>query len=239
MMTKTLFALIASGGMMIASSAALAQAGEKAPAHSPASTTVQPTKQDGKMTAKKDDKKTGASATAKIGETAPTFTLTDTDGKTVSLADYKDKIVVLEWFNPECPHVVKHHAKTTTFNDLHKEFSDKGVVFLAINSGAPGKQGAGKELNAKYKKEWNKAYPILLDESGTVGKAYDAKTTPHMYIIGKDGKLAYKGGIDNQKAFDAKDYTNYVKQTLNQMIKGETITEPETKNYGCGVKYAS
>jgi len=227
MMTKTLFALIAAGGMFIAAPAALAQADAK----KPATTATQPEK--------KTDKTMTKAGAAKIGEAAPTFTLTDTDGKTVNLADFKDKIVVLEWFNPECPHVVKHHAKNTTFNDLHKEFSDKGVVFLAINSGAAGKQGAGKDLNAKYKKDWNKSYPILLDESGTVGKAYGAKTTPHMFIIGKDGKLAYMGGIDNQRAFDAKDYKNFVKQTLDQMTKGETVTEPETKAYGCGVKYAS
>jgi peroxiredoxin len=221
MLNRTLFAIVAAGGLLISSQAALAQAGDK-----PASTT-----------SKQAEKKTDKAAPAKVGEAAPSFELTDTDGKTVKLEDYKDKIVVLEWFNPECPHVVKHHAKNTTFNDLHKEFADKGVVFLAVNSGAAGMQGSGKDLNAKYKKDWNKAYPILLDESGSVGKAYGATTTPHMFIIGKDGKLAYKGGIDNNKAFDAKDYKNYVEQTLNQMIKGETVTEPETKNYGCGVKY--
>lgn len=238
MMTRNLFALIAAGGLLIAGSAASAQ-NHKPDGAKPAPTTTpdkQHEKKDDKQHDKKDEKKADK---AVIGETAPSFELTDTDGKTVKLSDYKDKIVVLQWFNPECPHVVKHYGKASTFNDLHKDFSAKGVVFLAINSGAPGKQGAGKDLNAKYKKDWSMPYPILLDEKGTVGKAYGATTTPHMFIIGKDGKLAYKGAIDNNKALDAKDYKNYVRQALDQIIKGETVTEPETRSYGCSVKYAN
>jgi peroxiredoxin len=233
MFTKTLFALVAAGGLIVASPA-FAQGATKQPATSP--TATPPAKQ----TEKKDDKpstdkkKTEA---AKIGEAAPSFELTDTDGKAVKLSDFKDKIVLIEWFNPECPVIVGHHKTQTTFTDLHKEFNGKGVVFLAINSSAAGMQGNGKDLNAKMKKDWNLPYPVLLDESGTVGKAYGAKTTPHVFIIGKDGKLAYQGAIDNQKKADDKEYKNYAKQALNQLVKGETVTEPETKAYGCGVKY--
>ncbi len=236
MKTKTLLALIASGGLLIAAPAALAQESGKKPAH-PETTATQPVKKDDKHTDKKDDKHAEKSTMAKVGETAPAFELKDTDGNTVKLADYKDKVVFIEWFNPECPVIIGHHKTQTTFVDLHKEFSSKGVVFLAINSSAAGMQGNGKDLNAKTKKEWSLPYPILLDESGTVGKSYGAKTTPHVFIIGKDGKLAYQGAVDNQKKPGEKDYKNYAKQALDQMLKGETVTEPETKPYGCGVKY--
>lgn len=224
MLTRSLFAMIAAGGLLIAAPGTFAQDAKKPAAAAPAAE-------------KKEDKKADKEAGAKVGEAAPAFELTDTDGKTVKLEDFKDKIVVLEWFNPECPVIVKHHKTQTTFNDLHKEFDGKGVVFLAINSSASGLQGHGKELNAKMKKEFALPYPVLLDESGKVGKAYGAKTTPHVFIIGKDGKLAYNGAIDNQKASNAKDYKNYAKQALDQLVKGETVTEPETKPYGCGVKY--
>lgn len=224
MLTRSLFAMIAAGGILIAAPVTLAQDAKKPTAAAPSAT-------------KKDEKQAGKDTAAKVGETAPAFELTDTDGKTVKLADYKDKIVVLEWFNPECPVIVKHHKTQTTFNDLYKEFEAKGVVFLAINSGASGMQGHGKELNAKMKKEFALPYPVLLDESGKVGKAYGAKTTPHVFIIGKDGKLAYQGAVDNQKKPGDKDYKSYAKQALDQVIKGETVTESETKPYGCGVKY--
>ena len=228
MLTKSMFALIAAGGLLIAAPAALAQEAKK-PAATPSTTTAQPEK--------KEEKKTDKPMAAKVGETAPAFELTDTDGKTVKLSDFKDKIVFIEWFNPECPVIVGHHKTQTTFADLHKEFNGKGVVFLAINSSAAGMQGNGKDLNAKTKKDWALPYPVLLDESGTVGKSYGAKTTPHVFIIGKDGKLAYQGAVDNQKKAGEKDYKSYAKQALDQLVKGETVTESETKPYGCGVKY--
>lgn len=174
---------------------------------------------------------------AKVGEMAPNFTLTDTDGTKHTLADHKGKIVVLEWFNPGCPFVVKHHAKHTTMADLASEFADKDVVWMAINSGSPGKQGHGLELNRNIKKEWGIQYPLLLDEPGEVGKMYGAKTTPHMYIIDKDGTLKYAGAIDNNPSATTLGDVNYVRQALNQVIAGETVTTPETKPYGCSVKY--
>ncbi len=190
--------------------------------------------------AKKDEKKEEkkAAATAKVGETAPTFKLTDTDGKTVDLAEVgKDKIVVIEWFNPECPFVVKHHDVNKTFATLTKDYASKGVVFLAVNSGAPGKQGHGKELNAKMKKEWKIEYPVLLDEAGTVGKSYGATSTPDVFIIGKDGKLAYAGAVDNNSDAKKAGDKNYVKMALDELVAGKPVTTTESKRYGCGVKY--
>jgi peroxiredoxin len=174
---------------------------------------------------------------AKVGEKAPGFTLTDTDGKSHNLSDFQGKVVVLEWFNSECPFVVKHHAKNTTMADLSNEFVGDEVVWVAINSGAPGKQGAGLELNKKVKAEWNISYPILLDESGQVGKMYGAKTTPHMYIIDKDGTLKYTGAIDNNPSATTLGDVNFVRQALEEVLAGETVTTAETKPYGCSVKY--
>jgi len=185
---------------------------------------------------KDDDKKV-----AKVGEKAPTFTLADTDGKEHNLADYtKDgKIVVLEWFNPDCPWVKAHHGGTTDMTaETQKAFKDKDVVFLAINSGAKGKQGAGQERNAKAKKDFEMAYPILLDESGKVGKSYDAETTPHIYIIDAEGVLRYEGAPDKMKHGEELGETNMIELTLNAILADETVTTTNTENYGCGVKYA-
>lgn len=196
-------------------------------------------KQDDKPKAKKADESEAKAAGVKVGDKAPDFTLTDTDGKTVKLSEVgKDKIVVLEWFNPECPFVVRHHKDHPTFKNLHKEFAGKGVVFLAINSGAAGKQGAGKDLNVKMKKDYGMEYPVLLDESGATGKAYGAKTTPHMFIIGKDGNIAYAGGIDDDRGGkNTKGAKNYVRNALNEMLAGKPVSEASTQAYGCSVKY--
>lgn len=185
----------------------------------------------------KADKPVAAKAQAKIGEKAPNFTLTDTDGKQHSLSDFAGKVVVLEWFNPGCPFVVKHHEKNKTMADLAAEFGAKDVVWVAINSGAPGKQGHGLELNKKFKKDWGINYPILLDEPGEVGKMYGARTTPQMYIIDKDGVLRYNGAIDNDPSAATLGSVNYVRQALNEVLAGETVTTPETRPYGCSVKY--
>ena len=178
----------------------------------------------------------------KVGETAPDFTLKDTDGKDVKLADYKGKIVVLEWFNPGCPFVKKHHETLDTMAKLAKDYKDKDVVWLAINSGSEGKQGAAQTENAKAKKDWKIEYPILLDTTGATGKAYGAKTTPHMFVIGKDGKLAYSGAIDDHRAPgkpDAKTTVkSYVKNALDEIIAGKAVTDKTTESYGCNVKYS-
>jgi peroxiredoxin len=183
----------------------------------------------------KDTKQEGKHAGAKIGAPAPSFEVTDTDGKTHRLSDYKGKVVVLEWFNPGCP-VVQMHYNASTMTDLQSKYKDKNVVWLAVNSGGAGKQGNGKETNAKARKDWHMAYPVLLDESGTVGRAYGAKTTPHMFIINEQGTLVYAGGIDNGSPSKPGD-TNYVDQALTQVLAKETVVQAETKSYGCGIKY--
>ena len=175
----------------------------------------------------------------KVGDNAPDFTLTDTAGAKHTLSEYtkQGKIVVLEWFNPGCPFVIKNHETFTTMIDTYAEFKDKDVVWLAINSGAAGKQGYGKELNAKMKDEWKIEYPILLDETGATGKAFGAKTTPHMFIVGRDGTVAYRGAIDNAPSPNKQGDVNYVKDALNSLIAGETVAKADTKSYGCSVKY--
>lgn len=240
MTTKNLLALILAGGLAIGvgASSTLAQT-EKTT--TPAKTTqpTQPDKEhkDGKdkKEVKKDEKKDEKKAEGpKIGEKVPAFTLTDTDGKTVTLADYtkEKKIVVLEWFNPECPYVVKHYTKDHhTMTDTAKAFKDKNVVWVTINT------GASKEDLAKAKKDWKIDAPILMDTDGKITAAYGAKTTPTMFIINADGTLAYRGAIDEARDdTDGPGKTNYVKAALEQVVKGETVTTPETKSYGCKVK---
>jgi peroxiredoxin len=138
----------------------------------------------------------GDPPSATIGEPAPGFSLPDLDGKTVSLADFAGKTVVLEWFNPDCPFVKYAHTEGP-LAAMAVEQSEAGVVWLAINSGAPGKQGAGVERNREAAAEWKMSHPILLDEDGKVGHAYGATTTPHMFVIDGAGKLVYAGGLDN------------------------------------------
>jgi peroxiredoxin len=180
------------------------------------------------------------SGEAKIGEKAPEFTLTDVNGKTFTLADATKagKIVVLEWFNPECPAVKMHHEKNPTFKNLAAEFAGKDVVMVAINSGGEGKQGADKDENIQAAKDYGMAYPILMDSTGEIGKKYGAKTTPHMFVIDKNGVLAYAGAIDNAKGTKVGDI-NYVSQAVNELLAGQTVTTAETKAYGCAVKYAN
>lgn len=171
---------------------------------------------------------------ASIGKAAPAFSLQDQNGKTVSLADNKGKIVVLEWFNNDCPYVVRHYEKDKTMSTLSEKYSSKDVVWLAINS-TDGKKG---DDNKKIAESWSIKYPVLSDSDGSVGKAYGAKTTPHMFIIDKDGNLAYAGGIDNDpdgKLGDKR--VNYVEKALDELLAGKPVSEPQTKQYGCGVKY--
>ena len=173
------------------------------------------------------------------GDVAPSFSLKDTNGVEHTLAQYlaDGKIVVLEWFNPDCPFIVKHHQLNRTMNETFMTLQHKGMVWLAINSGAPGKQGAGLERNKKAHTDYEMLFPILLDESGTVGRAYGAKTTPHMFVIGKDGKVAYSGAIDNDPSPTELGKRNYVVSALRAVMDGRAVPEPTTKPYGCGVKY--
>lgn len=169
---------------------------------------------------------------AKVGEKAPAFTLEDQDGKKVSLADHSGKIIVLEWFNEECPIVQRHYAGDA-MNKLAAKYKEKGVVWLAINSTSAKDNAANKKADAA----WKMARPILNDAAGTVGHAYGASNTPGMYVVNKDGTLAYMGAIDDNSSGDVKEPKNYVAKALDELLAGKPVSEPQTKQYGCSVKY--
>lgn len=173
------------------------------------------------------------------GDAAPDFTLTDTEGKAHKLSDYlaDGKTVVLEWFNPDCPFIVKHHKKHKTMNESHAKVKDHGVVWLAINSGAEGKQGHGLERNRKAVKDFGIPFPVLLDPSGEVGRLYGAKTTPHMFIITPEGEVVYNGAIDDDRSADKLGKTNHVLAALHDLMQGDKVKVAETRPYGCSVKY--
>ncbi|MFZ1684940.1 MAG: thioredoxin family protein [Candidatus Zixiibacteriota bacterium] len=175
-----------------------------------------------------------------VGQKAPDFSLKDTDGKLHTLRQYLDsgKTVVIQWFNPNCPFVIRHFETYPTFTDLYTAYNKKNVVVLAINSTNPKHPQFGN--NVEMKKKWGIQYPILLDEDGVVGKLYDAKTTPHTFVISPDGFVRYSGAIDDdpQDAKAAKDKINYARQALDELLAGKPVSVPETRPYGCGVKYA-
>ncbi len=179
---------------------------------------------------------------AKIGEAAPDFELADLDGKKVKLSSFKGKTVVLEWFNPGCPFVNKSHT-VGSLKDLAKKETAKGVVWLAINSGAAGREGAGVDANRTGVKTYNLDHPVLLDENGAVGHAYGATNTPHIVVINSAGNLVYRGAIDNSPDAEGKEPTggklvNYVETTLTALAANKPVEVSETKAYGCSVKYA-
>jgi hypothetical protein len=181
-------------------------------------------------------------AHAEIGQAAPDFTLPDLDGHPVHLADFRGKIVVLEWFNPGCPFVRKAHTKGSLVGTA-KRYIDQGVVWLAVNSAAPGKEGYGIGKNADGKKAYGMDYPVLLDESGDVGRAYGATNTPHMFVIDRGGNLVYRGAIDNSPDAEGESPTggklvNYVDAAMADLAAGRAVATTSTQAYGCGVKYA-
>jgi peroxiredoxin len=182
-------------------------------------------------------------AAAKVGEKAPDFELADLDGKPVKLSSFLGKTVVLEWFNPECPFVKNSHTKGSLVGTAAKH-EKQGVVWLAINSGAPGKQGTGVEKNQSGKASFGFTHPVLLDESGAVGKAYGAKRTPHLYVIDPKGVLVYRGAIDNSPDGEGESpeggkLVNHVDAALADLAAGRPVSKPETEAYGCSVKYGS
>lgn len=183
------------------------------------------------------------SAAVEIGKLAPDFTLTDQDGKEHSLKEYRGKMVVLEWFNPDCPYVKAAHTKGSLKNQGNRVGKEKNAVWLAINSGAPGQQGTGLEYNKKMRKKYTMDYPVLIDESGEVGRAYGAKTTPHMFVIDKKGILRYKGAIDDdafaRKTVKGSEVVNYVDLALAALQDETEIVQSDTRPYGCSVKYVS
>jgi hypothetical protein len=180
---------------------------------------------------------------ADVGQPAPDFSLTDLDGKVHRLSDHKGQIVVLEWFNPGCPYVVASHTKGSLVDTAARK-SKEGVVWLLVNSGAPGKQGHGVETNRAAARSWSISSPILVDEAGAVGRAYGATNTPHLFVVGRDGKLAYKGAIDNSPdaergAPQGGVLVEYVSAAIDDLTAGRPVRTAETKPYGCGVKYAN
>ena len=184
-----------------------------------------------------------AAVALEVGKPAPDFTLQDYDGKAYHLADLRGKTVVLEWFNPDCPFVKASHTKGS-LKGLAKRWTEKGVVWLAIDSAAPGKQGYAPDRVAAGKKTFEMDHPILADETGKVGKLYGATNTPHVFVIDAQGVLAYRGAIDNSADGEGESPTggkliNYADAALQALAAGKPVEVKETRAYGCGVKYGS
>lgn len=184
---------------------------------------------------------TGTAAAARINEPAPEFTLTDSNGTAHALSDFRGKTVVLEWTNAECPFVVKHY-KPGNMQRQQAEATANGVVWLTINSGAPGKQGHvdGAGANAIIEQTGGKQTAYLIDADGKVGRLYGARTTPHMFVIDGEGVLRYMGAIDSNPSGDPADIagaTQYVEVALAELAAGKAVSAPVTQPYGCSVKY--
>jgi len=182
-----------------------------------------------------------AYAAPEIGKPAPDFSAVDSNGKPVKLSDYRGKIVVLEWTNDGCPYVRKHYG-SNNMQTLQKEEAAKGVVWLTIISSAPGSQGylTGDEANKLTETRGAAPSAVVLDPEGAVGHFYDARTTPHMFIVNGDGALVYMGGIDDKATTaveDIKTAKNYVRAALDDLAAGAPIENAVTRPYGCSVKY--
>ena len=178
---------------------------------------------------------------AKLNEQAPNFKLVDSNGKEHSLSDFKDKIIVLEWINYDCPFVKKHYD-SKNMQSLQEKYTKEGIIWLTICSSVESKQGnfSNDEINSRSKKHNAKFTAYLVDADGKVGKTYGAKTTPHMYIIDKTGKLVYAGGIDDKASTDISDIKsakNFVVSVLDELLAGKNVSVQSSKPYGCSVKY--
>jgi len=180
------------------------------------------------------DKPGSCAVLAQLGQPAPDFKLQDQDGKQVSLAEFANKFVVLEWVNPKCPFVQRHY-QAKTFVTLDTKYKDQGVVWLAINSTNDATPATNKAWTQKYALP----YPILDDSAGVIGHAYNAKTTPDMFVLDKDHRLVYMGAIDDDPDGNKGDVRlNYVQRALDELLAGKSVSISETKSYGCGVKFA-
>jgi hypothetical protein len=183
-----------------------------------------------------------ASAAVANGQPAPDFTLTDIDGQVRHLSDFKGKTVVLEWNNPDCPIVHKHYD-SGNIPRLQKAATADGVVWLLINSGAPGKEGAdysADQIKAWLKERGSVPTAYLRDPAGTVGHLYDAQTTPHLFVITADGTLVYHGAIDSIASTNQADIPraeNYVQEALAAVNAGQPVAKGSSRPYGCSVKY--
>ncbi len=175
-----------------------------------------------------------------VGQAAPDFTLPTLDDRAWKLSDHRGKIVVLEWYNPDCPFVVHAHGEGGPLRDMGMKEMSEGVVWVAINSGAEGKQGAGHERNRKSLAEYDISYPILLDAKGDVGRTYAAKTTPQMVVIDADGKVAYQGALDNAplgKVNGGGTLQTWTQDAIDAVQAGKAPSPAQTQSYGCSVKY--
>jgi peroxiredoxin len=184
-----------------------------------------------------------AFANATVGQPAPAFTALDTSGKAVSLADFNGRHVVLEWVNPGCPYVVKHYG-SGNMQGTQREAVAKGVVWLSVNSTAADSRDFRKpaDMAAWMQQQKAAATATLMDAEGKVGRAYGARTTPHLYIIDPAGKLVYAGAIDSNpssRQADIATATNHVKVALSESLAGKPVSTPVTRPYGCSVKYSS
>lgn len=182
------------------------------------------------------------SAEPAVGKPAPSFETKDIDGKTVKLSDFLGKTVVLEWNNPSCPFVRKHY-ESKNMQAQQAEATAKGVVWLTINSGSPNKVGSldAKEAREHYKSSGAASSHYILDPEGKIGRAYAAKTTPHMFVIDAKGNIAYMGAIDDDTSADptkAKSAKSYVREALADLESGSAVKTASTQSYGCSVKYA-
>ncbi|MES2283551.1 MAG: thioredoxin family protein [Pseudomonadota bacterium] len=181
-----------------------------------------------------------AHAAATVGQAAPDFSAVDIAGKTHKLSDFKGKLVVLEWTNPGCPYVRKHYSGN--MQSLQKEFTARGVVWLAVNSTETESYDylAPAKLAGWVNEKQAKPTAMLMDESGKIGQLYGAKTTPHMYIVNPQGQLVYAGAIDSiasSRADDIKTATNFVRQGLTESLAGKPVSVAVSRAYGCSVKY--
>jgi peroxiredoxin len=190
--------------------------------------------------AEEHGKSAAPAAGAEVGKKAPDFTLKDVDGKEHKLADYKGKVVVLQWTNCDCPFIVRHEKTQQTMQKTYSEFKGKDVAWLAIDSTDPAYQGG--HGNDKIKawasdKDVNLPFPVLRDEDGSVGHAYGAKTTPHVFVINKEGVVVYAGAIDDDPTGNKSTSNNYVSAAVKATLAGSSVETPSTKPYGCGVHY--
>ncbi|MCU0841544.1 MAG: redoxin domain-containing protein [Thiobacillaceae bacterium] len=182
-----------------------------------------------------------ARAQAQVGQPAPAFSGVDSRGKTHRLGDYRGRIVVLEWTNHDCPYVRKHYG-SGNMQQLQRQAAAEGAVWLSVISSAPGKQGhvTGRQADELSRERGATPHAVILDENGAIGRLYQAKTTPHLYVIDGRGSLAYMGGIDDRPSADPADSAgarNHVAAALAELKAGKPVSQPMTRPYGCSVKY--
>lgn len=185
----------------------------------------------------------GVFAEPAIGQPAPDFSLAGSDGKTYHLSDFKGKVVVLEWFNKDCPFIRKHYD-SGNMQKLQETYLHKGVVWLSIGSSAPGKEGYMTKAETVQQRiaDKSRSTASLMDPTGKVGRLYGAKTTPHMFVINAEGNLVYKGAIDDHNTPDPADIPksrNYVAEALDATLAKQPVKTPSTQPYGCSIKYKS